>query len=48
MADLRPPITARDIPAIVACYALVWGPIVALIFFPDATERALVALLAWH
>lgn len=48
MTDLRPPITVRDIPAIAACYALVWGPIVALTFFPDATERTLVALLAWQ
>lgn len=48
MADTRPPITARVIPIIAACYAAVWLPIAMLTFFPDAAAHALRALLAWH
>jgi len=27
MTDPRPPLTKRDIPILVACYAVVWVPI---------------------
>ena len=43
--DSRPHIRPRDIPAIIACYAAVWLPIVALIFFPESTAMAIHALL---
>jgi hypothetical protein len=43
--DRRPPLTARDLPAVVACYAVVWVPIVALLLFPDTAACALYALL---
>ncbi len=36
MNDTRPPITLRDIPAIVFCYAVVWTPVLVAIL---ATAR---------
>lgn len=31
MTKTRPPITPRDIPAILLCYAIVWTPIILAI-----------------